>query len=533
MTRFQSFFLRETPNLLRHFSLVFIIGTATCQHLTNKDVLVLFNTADPDSEKLAEDYREARAIPADRLLGLEMPLRPDITRAEYEKSILTPLRRHFGEKALWSRSSDAQGLLIPTSSKVRVIVIMRGVPLRIQPSPPPPKTEGEIPKPADPIADRDEASVDSELALFGIETLPAKGVLKNAFFESTRPLSRSNLPFLILTSRIDAPTYGTCKRMISDAVATEKTGLWGRAYIDIANKFPQGDKWLEEIVTQNLKYGVPTLVDRFNDTLPKNYPMTDTAIYYGWYDWNVSGPFLNTRFAFRPGAVAVHLHSFSGQQLDDPHKNWCAPLLVRGAAATVGNVYEPYLHLTHHFEILQDRLLEGWTFAEASWAAMPVASWQGIVLGDPLYRPFLHLGGTGENRQEDRDFRALAAASRQWPNKPSERREKLADAARKLSSGNLAEGLANEYLEEKDTTNARIWLEEAKTFYSKAPDKLRQDISLIAIDRAAGNTPAAISALRTAKETYGDVSEAEALSGWLDILDPPPPPVADPTKIQK
>ncbi len=533
MTPLLSIFLRKIPAVLRHLSLVFLIGTATCQHLTNKDVLVLFNTADPDSGKLAEDYREARDIPADRLVGLEMPLRPDITRAEYEKSILIPLRKHFEEKSLWRRGRDPQGVLLPTSCDVRVIVLMRGVPLRIQPSPPTQEKEGETAKPADPIADRDEASVDSELALFGVESLPAKGVLKNAFFESTRPLSRANMPYLILTSRIDAPTYGTCKRMISDAIATEKTGLWGRAYIDIANKFPQGDKWLEEIVSENQKHGIPTTVDRFNDTFPKNYPMTETSIYYGWYDWSVSGPFLNTRFIFKRGAVAIHLHSFSAQQLDDPHKNWCAPLLVRGAAATVGNVYEPYLHLTHYFDVLQDRLLDGWSFAEASWAAMPVCSWQGIVLGDPLYRPFLHLGGTGENRPEERDFRALAAASRQWPDKPTERREKLAAAAEKLSSGNLAEGLADEYLEEKDYANARIWLEKAKGFHPAKADKLRQEISLIAIDRAAGNTSAAISALRAAKEAYGHLSEAEALSGWLDILDPPPPPVADPTKIKK
>jgi hypothetical protein len=247
----------------------------------------------------------------------------------------------------------------------------------------------------------------------------------------------------------------------------------------------------------------------------------------------VSGPFLNPGFLFRPGAVAVHLHSFSADQLKNPHKNWCAPLLVRGATATVGNVYEPYLHLTHHFDIMHDRLLKGWSFAEATWASMPVTSWQGVVLGDPLYRPFLHIDGTGEKRAEDRDFRAIRAAMRQWPDTTEERRKKLADASTKLKSGNIAEGLALEYKEQGDIANARLWLGKAKDLHTSKEDKLRQDIQVIAIERAANNNPAAITGLRNAKVEYGSLAGAEALSGWLDILDPPPPPVADPTKIPK
>lgn len=502
--------------------------------LSNREILVLYNKADPESARLAEAYQDARAIPPSQVLGLEMPLKPDITREQYEADIATPLRDTFDQKGWWKRARDPQGLLLPTENRIRAIVLMRGVPLRIQPLPVPKPPEGEKPKPPpDPISPRDEASVDSELAMFGIETLPSKGVLKNAFFESTKPLSEAKLPYLVLTARIDAPTYAICKRMIDDAVNTEKHGLWGRAYVDVANKFPQGDLWLNQLATQSLRTGLPTVIDRFNDTLPKNYPMTEAAIYYGWYDWHVSGPFLNPRFIFRPGAVAVHLHSFSADQLSDPHKNWCAPLLVRGAAATLGNVYEPYLHLTHHFDIFHDRLLKGWTFAEAAWASMPVTSWQGVALGDPLYRPFLHIEGTGEKRPEDRDFRALRAAKRQWPDKTDERRKKLVTAAENLKSGNLAEGLALEYLEEKDIPNAQIWLQRAKEFYTANDDKLRQDMQLIAIERARKNNPAAITELRNAKARYGPISEAEALSGWLDILDPPPPPVEDATKIPK
>jgi uncharacterized protein (TIGR03790 family) len=510
-----------------------MVAGSSAQQLTSKEVLVLFNKSDPESTRLAEAYQDARGIPASQVLGLEMPTTADISRTEYENSILTPLREYFESKAWWKRSRDTKGLLIPTSNRIRAIVLMRGVPLRIKPSPAKPSEKGEEPKPTDPISGHDEACVDSELSLFGVETLPSMGVLKNAFYGSEKKLSDANAPHMVLTSRIDAPDYGTCKRMITDAVETEKHGLWGRAYVDVANKFPQADKWLNDIIAQSNTLGIPTVADRFNDTLPKNYPMTDAAIYYGWYDWNVSGPFLDPGFLFQPGAVAVHLHSFSAEQLKDAHKNWCAPLLVRGAAATVGNVYEPYLDLTHHFDILHDRLLRGWTFAEAAWAAMPVASWQGVVLGDPLYRPFLHMDGTGKNRPEDRDYRALCAAARQWPDNTTLRREKIAAAAEKLTSGTMAEGLALDYLENKDIPNAKLWFNRAKAFYVPQEDKLRQDIQLIAIEREQKNNGVAINMLRDAKAKYGPIPCSEALSGWLDILDPPPPPVADPTKLPK
>jgi uncharacterized protein (TIGR03790 family) len=518
--------------LIRLSCAVALISCCHAEHLGSGEVLVLFNESDPESGRLAEAYQEARNIPPSQVLGLEMPKKADITRAEYEHSILTPLREHFTEKGWWERNRDAQGLLLPTSNRIRAIVLMRGVPLRIKPEPKPEAKPGD-PPPENPTAQRDEACVDSELALFGIETLPTNGVLKNPFYKSAVPLSKTTAPFFVLVSRIDAPAYVVCKRMITDAVETEKHGLWGRAYVDIANKFPVGDKWLNAIVAQNTRMGIPTATDRFKDTLPKNYPMTGAALYYGWYDSHVSGPFLNPGFMFRPGAVAVHLHSFSAQQLSDAHKNWCAPLLVRGAAATVGNVYEPFLDLSHNFDILHDRLLQGWTFAEAAWAAMPVASWQGVALGDPLYRPFLHIGGTGENRPEDRDFRALRAASKEWPSETDLRREKLASAAGKLSSGTLAEGLAFDYKENNDITNAQLWFNKAKSFYDTGGDRLRQDMQLIAIERERKNNPVAITALRNAKSEYGDIPEAQALAGWLDILDPPPPPVADPTKLPK
>ena len=497
--------------------------------LRPESVAVLYNSAVPESRQLAEIYRQAREIPLENLIALDMPVTPDISRENYEKWILKPLRREFGSRGWWKRQTDGGGVTLPVANHIRVLVTMRGVPLRIQPVPKAAAKAG-APPPQNPAAGHDEASVDSELAMFGVEGVPIDSVLQNKFYQSEKSITEAAMPFLVLTARIDAPTFATCERMIRDAVAVEKTGLWGRAYVDIANKFPQGDQWLEAVVKSNATAGIPTVVDRFDDTLPKNYPMTGASLYYGWYDWSLSGPFLNPRFEFRKGAVAMHLHSFSAEQLADPAKNWCGGLLEKGAAVTVGNVYEPYLHLTHDFGILHQRLLDGHSWVEACWMAMPVTSWQGVVLGDPLYRPFSHFDGGGVKEDGDIEFRALRAAALQWKNDLLEQRKQLEKASERMQSGVLAEAVGLSSLQKNDPASAAQWFRTAKTRYTSTEDKMRQDFHLIAIDRAAKRKDLAVQGLRAAQLSYGPLPEADALRGWLDILDPPPPPVADPTK---
>ena len=150
-----------------------------------------------------------------------------------------------------------------------------------------------------------------------------------------------------------------------------------------------GNAWLRAIVDQSHKKGVPVVFEDLPNVFPDNYPMTDCALYYGWYTGNVVGPF-NQSGRFVPGAVAAHIHSFSAATLRDENSGWAGPLVSRGAAATVGNVYEPYLELTTHLDILNDRLLHGFTFAESVFMASRVLSWMGVAVGDPLYRPYLN-----------------------------------------------------------------------------------------------------------------------------------------------
>jgi uncharacterized protein (TIGR03790 family) len=489
-------------------------------------VAVLYNSSSADSQALAEFYAEARKIPAENLVGLELSEEEEIDRRTFNTTLRDRLIREYDRREWWLRGRDDAGNLVPKDSKIRVLVCMRGVPSRIA------KAAGApAPKPGEPpFIHSEEASVDSELALLGVEGLPLAGPLNNPYFKSEKPFAEATLP-MTLVGRIDAPTREICERMIRDAIETEKTGLWGMSVIDVARKFsemPEGDPALENIVKAHRALGIPVNADRFPDTFPTHYPLRDTAIYFGWYDYHVSGPFLNPAFRFKKGAVAVHLHSFSAAQLRDPAKNWAAPLLGRGAAATLGNVYEPYLQMTHHFDIFQTRLLAGHSLVEAAYMALPVLSWQNVVLGDPLYRPFLHIDGTGEKADQDRDYRALRLAHLRWKEDPAQLDRQLRDAADRLKSGTLIEALGLMKREAGDGTGATADFRKAKLYFTNKPDRLRMDLHIAAIERAADRKKEAIQLLRGARTLYLDLPEAAAIAAWLTILDPPPPPPAPP-----
>jgi hypothetical protein len=267
--------------------------------------------------------------------------------------------------------------------------------------------------------------------------------------------------------------------------------------------------------------------------LPVNFPLRDTALYFGWYDWNVTGPFINPSFKFKKGAIAVHLHSFSAMQLRDATKNWCAPLLAKGAAATLGYVYEPYLPLTQNFDIFNARLMAGYTLVEAAYMSVPVLSWQNIVLGDPLYRPFLHLDGSGEKADADREYRAIRLASMRWKDNPKQFEGMLREAADRMKSGVLLEASGLSLAARKEEEAAAENFRKAKLYYEDKPDRLRMDLHLAAMEREDGKKGEAIKLLRGARTLYADIPEALAAASWLMILDPPPPPPAPPQPPKK
>jgi len=343
-----------------------------------KATVVIFNSSNPESAALAQYYAKQREIPADQVVGISCSEQEEITRKEYTNTIAKPVSALFQSRGWWTMAGDKV-----TDTKIRFVALIRGMPMKIQP---------ESVVPSAPL-DRDESSVDSELACLGFGSLPSVGPIKNPYANRLSVIVDAiTEPGLLLVCRLDGASDATVRAMIDNGLAAEKTGLWGWAYIDSRGikdgAYIEGDNWLSAAATQLRQAGVPVLWDKAPETLPLGYPVTNAAIYYGWYDGQVSGPFTDQEMHFTPGAVAVHIHSFSAATIRNPTAYWCAPLLERGASATVGNVYEPYLTLTTHLDVFQDRLMNGFTFAESSYMAQTALSWMNVSIGDPLYRPY-------------------------------------------------------------------------------------------------------------------------------------------------
>jgi len=64
--------------------------------------------------------------------------------------------------------------------------------------------------------------------------------------------------------------------------------------------------------------------------------MSQIAIYCGWYDDKVDGPFTMPKVEFMPGAIAYHLHSASATTIRSATECWVGPLLAKGATVTMG-----------------------------------------------------------------------------------------------------------------------------------------------------------------------------------------------------
>jgi len=365
------------------------------------EVVVIYNSRLPESKAVAEHYAQARSVPAKQLFGFALTTNETMTRADFTDFLQQPLAKKLETAGLWTfgevATRDTNGLVASTeirvvSSKIRYAVLCYGVPLKIEPVPP-------LAEPAAKLMGEElrhnEASVDSELFWLPLLKLnvPLTGPLPNPLYGGTNRAALNCTNGVLLVSRLDGPSPEIAKGLVDKAMVAETTGLWGRAYIDARNQptnssYYLGDQWLNASADICRQLGFETELDTNEATLPAAFPMSHIAIYAGWYSGNVCGPLTASKIEFMPGAFAYHLYSFSADTVRSATRNWCGPLLAKGATCTMGCVYEPYLQFTPNIAHFLATLGSGWTFGEAALAAQPALSWQNTVIGDPLYQPF-------------------------------------------------------------------------------------------------------------------------------------------------
>ncbi|HEU4677972.1 MAG TPA: TIGR03790 family protein, partial [Terrimicrobiaceae bacterium] len=138
------------------FSIALLAIAAGASDLASSTVVV-FNSTDPTSEALARYYAAKRNIAAERVVGLKCSQAQAISRTEYCNEIARPLREIFLQKGWWRLQGDRV-----TETKIHFVALVRGIPLKIL------RQEGGVAPRAgqtEPVASRDDASVDSELAV--------------------------------------------------------------------------------------------------------------------------------------------------------------------------------------------------------------------------------------------------------------------------------------------------------------------------------------------------------------------------------
>ncbi len=394
--------------------------------LKPEEVLVLANRKVPAGLELARYYMEKRGIPSDHLLELLVTDGEECTRKAYEKKIASPVREYIKKR--------------PGKEKICCLLIMYGLPLKIAP----PEMESDDIREykrikrkkkelearlsglgTDQKKEREEikgeltkvknrmkyltktdqgASLDSEIALVLQDDYPLSRWVPNPFFagyHNTRLMKKRDTTLLV--SRLDGPSPSVVRRIIDDTLETERYGLKGKAYFDArwprtrdkadgrgrsGYQFYDTSIYMAADIVKRKKV-MPVIVNN-KPGLFKPGECPDAALYCGWYSL---GKYMDA-FSWTKGSVGYHIASAECRTLKRRGSQvWCKRMLEEGVAATLGPVNEPYVQAFPVPELFFRFLLDGyWTLAECYALSKPFWSWQMVLIGDPLYRPFKQTG---------------------------------------------------------------------------------------------------------------------------------------------
>ncbi len=352
-------------------------------------VVVVADRNQTQSVKLAETYMKMRHIPRGNLLLLRFPEKEILTWDEYLQYVHDPILDFLVEKQLLEVVDlDAVGpagrrQFMTTRNRVDFLVLCKGVPLKIA------HDAARLPNPQSLAAQfrTNRASIDSQLSALPIPESQVNGPLRNPVHQES-PATDFHLQKILRVSRLDGPRFEDCFRMLERTRQAESKGLRGRAYLDTGGPHSHGDKWLKAAGEQMRALGFDLSEESTKQVFAEGDRFDAPAIYFGWYKGSMTGVFNTPGVDFAPGAIALHIHSFSADTLRSETRGWTGPLVAKGAVATVGNVNEPYLEFTHLPHLLMEGLAAGLSWGEAAYYSLPSISWQPVLIGDPLYQPF-------------------------------------------------------------------------------------------------------------------------------------------------
>ena len=409
----------EVLDRIRSFWLLIILCSQVSPALEPDEILVIANSEIPASVRVAQYYCQKRAVPVDNLVTWPLGENPQIqiSRNDYNTKLAQPLRiRLSSEKYV---------------KKIRCLLTTYGVPVIVG-------GRGQLEERKDELQNLRElitkeekkledvnnlsaaerSSIETRIALLQLQIDLINGKETSASVDSELSmvlirdyeLYRWQINFLgplldvaidmndlfnaglgtLMVSRLDGPSEEIALALVDKAILAEQTGLKGTAYFDSRgissdNQYGRYDKSIRDLaVLTQLSTDLPVEEERTE----KLFALGDcpqTAIYCGWYSLK---KYIDA-FDFVDGAVGFHIASFEAADIRNPQSpQWCPAMLVDGITATLGPVNEPYLHTFPEPKAFFMELYNGKCLVEAYYNTNPYNSWQMLLIGDPLYRPF-------------------------------------------------------------------------------------------------------------------------------------------------
>jgi len=394
------------------------------------EILVIANSDVAASMQIAQYYCAKRGVPVDNLLVLHLgvSLSDTITREDYEKKLVEPIRKKLA-------GFESAGQIGPQTQKrafgkpIRCLLTTYGVPIKVGRRRPLMGHEDKL-RGLQKLAEEERSKIEQLGQSGGVntyrETKDSKQKLAKLQSEIDRIVGKetdacvdSELSMLLfddyelyrwqpnklkdnllglrfntlMVSRLDGPGFEIAKGLVNKAIAAEKIGLRGIAYIDSRGIAKDNKPYSVGYFDQSLRD--LAVFTRFRTEMTVKQEQTEalfapgtcphTAIYCGWYSLE---KYVDA-FDFVDGAIGYHISSLEAVDIRDPNSSqWCPAMLKDGITATVGAVAEPYLHSFPEPRAFFLELFNGRCLVEAYYHTKPFNSWQLVLIGDPLYRPF-------------------------------------------------------------------------------------------------------------------------------------------------
>ncbi len=392
--------------------LIYLALTASVYAIEPEEILIVANGDIEQSVELAKYYCKRRSVPKDNIISLKLgkSLADRISRLDYDKKIAGIIR---------------EKLKVKKYNHIRCILTVYGVPIKVARRGVLEGKEKELGKLKALLGEKQnklqsyadnssikskalqkeikklkqqidfivgkftDASVDSELSLVLYENYKLYYWQKNKLnYRVIDPDGKT-----LMVCRLDGPGFEISKNLVDKAIAAENAGLSGKVYIDSGfpgekKKQPAFAKYdrsllrVADVVRSRSKLKV---VEEKTDGLFPVDSCPDAALYCGWYSLK---KYIDA-FDFVDGAVGYHLASWEAVDLRDANSTqWCPAMLKDGITATLGAVSEPYLTAFPKPDVFFSQLLDGYSLVEAYYRSKPFNSWQLVLIGDPLYKPF-------------------------------------------------------------------------------------------------------------------------------------------------